>query len=224
MAPVLLTCILAASLIMLSKPRFMFSLAATSWLSLRLPFLNSRTWTNRRWCLSDFLHVVFLNIYFEGALCWSSKQCLSSTNPRIWRATGLLLACLTTTTTSKPIDSRALCSASALGTLIWTSFKQHWIYFRQKHWDYTNPSIHQSILWALCPWLNGQQMNACANKYVFHYAPLAPPRYEYQREAAWYGIALFHLHPSWMERWEEDAIMKKLLGLTLDVDHTQSSW
>ena len=60
MAPVHLTCILAASLIMLSKPRFMFSLATTSWLSLRLPFLNSRTWTNRRWCLPDFLHVVFL--------------------------------------------------------------------------------------------------------------------------------------------------------------------
>ena len=58
--------------------------------------------------------------------------------------------------------------------------------------------------------------------FIMHLLPLQ--RIEYQREAAWYGMALFHLHPSWLEKLEDDAIMKKLLGLTLDVHHTQCSW
>ena len=51
--------------------------------------------------------------------------------------------------------------------------------------------------------------------FIMHLLPLQ--RIEYQREAAWYGMALFHLHLSWLEKLEDDAIMKKLLGLTLDV-------
>ena len=46
----------------------------------------------------------------------------------------------------------------------------------------------------------------------FHYAACAL-RQEFQREAAWYGIAFFHFHPSWVDTWEDDAIVKKLLGL-----------
>lgn len=49
-------------------------------------------------------------------------------------------------------------------------------------------------------------------------------RIEYQRDAAWYGLALFHLHPNWLDKSDDAVILKKLLGLTLDVHHTQSSW
>ena len=57
----------------------------------------------------------------------------------------------------------------------------------------------------------------------FHCAACAL-RNEFHREAAWYGIAFFHIHPSWVDTWEDDAIVKKLLRLTLDVHHTQRSW
>ena len=46
----------------------------------------------------------------------------------------------------------------------------------------------------------------------FHSAACAL-RHEFQREAAWYGIAFFHIHPSWVDTWEDDAIVKKLLRL-----------
>ena len=58
--------------------------------------------------------------------------------------------------------------------------------------------------------------------FIMHLLPLQ--RKEYQKEANWYGLPLHHIHPQWLSKLPDDVCLQKLLGLSLDVHHTQSSW
>ena len=74
--------------------------------------------------------------------------------------------------------------------------------------EYANPSANSLDICSIIEWTHLQTK-------IFFIMELLPLRTQYQREAAWYGIAFFHIHPVWMEKWDTDAVMKKFLGLKL---------
>ena len=127
-----------------------------------------------------------MTIYFEDALCLSSKQCLTpflwtahANIPCSWMHQRILRTLFLESKTAKyflggqfdyhhlKMHNFKIILCFSAGYLDLNHLQTDMDIVVIMHWDYTNLSIHQSIIWALCPWLNGQQMNACANIYVF---------------------------------------------------------
>ena len=44
-------------------------------------------------------------------------------------------------------------------------------------------------------------------------AKLVPLRQQFQKDAAWYGIGFFHIHPVWLSSSKEEDVAGKSLGV-----------